>query len=512
MLFTWMIYVTVVSALAAIGAWALERATRTHKLSTRWIWLAAVGTSMGMAGYAALPRVGETLAAQPTTAIPTPDALVPIMETVSRITTPTPVPDWNTFLMIGWSVLSALMVFVILRSALALLTERASWSRASVNGREVMVSESLGPAVVGFIRSTIVVPRWALTMDPDDRELMLRHEEEHRKAGDAWLLATSVVLVAAMPWNPALWWQAHRLRLALEIDCDRRVLRDHSGLRRYAELLLDMSERTTISRMGVLAFARPAPFLERRIRTMTDKTRPRILRTLGLVALAVTVTLGACEVTLPSLTSPEQPAGNLVRTYERTDGTNFPFLFQMRSEQGGVVTGRISDKGSGLGIESVQVFLPDLNMGGLTNQQGRFLLLNVPEGEHRMVLKKGGGFGEHTVEGIVALGGERVTPLLPLRPRMIMSRPDGTKAVFTGTITHPVTGEPLAGVQVFLTDLNMGGLTNTKGTFLLLNVPPGTHTLRLEHPDFPEIGAVELQVTGVAGETTQIGSVQYVKN
>jgi hypothetical protein len=28
-----------------------------------------------------------------------------------------------------------------------------------------------------------------------------------------------------MAWNPLLWWQWNRLRLAIELDCDLRVLR-----------------------------------------------------------------------------------------------------------------------------------------------------------------------------------------------------------------------------------------------------------------------------------------------
>src|SRR5262249_58279568 len=30
--------------------------------------------------------------------------------------------------------------------------------------------------------------------------------------------------VGALPWNVALWWQRSRLRLAVEMDCDARVL------------------------------------------------------------------------------------------------------------------------------------------------------------------------------------------------------------------------------------------------------------------------------------------------
>ena len=49
--------------------------------------------------------------------------------------------------------------------------------------------------------------------------------------------------------------------------------------------------------------------------------------------------------------------------------------------QQGTVTGRITDADSGQPLSSAQVFIQGTNIGGLTNQDGRFLVLNVPVGE-----------------------------------------------------------------------------------------------------------------------------------
>jgi TonB-linked SusC/RagA family outer membrane protein len=54
------------------------------------------------------------------------------------------------------------------------------------------------------------------------------------------------------------------------------------------------------------------------------------------------------------------------------------------AQQTGTVTGTVTDAGSGTGLESAQVFLPNLDMGGLTNNAGRFLLLNIPSGTHEL--------------------------------------------------------------------------------------------------------------------------------
>ena len=50
----------------------------------------------------------------------------------------------------------------------------------------------------------------------------------------------------------------------------------------------------------------------------------------------------------------------------------------------GTVTGTVVDASSGRTLESAQVYIPSLNMGGLSNQQGRFLILNVPTGTHEL--------------------------------------------------------------------------------------------------------------------------------
>ena len=50
----------------------------------------------------------------------------------------------------------------------------------------------------------------------------------------------------------------------------------------------------------------------------------------------------------------------------------------------GTITGTVADQESGQTLESAQVYIPALNIGGLSNQQGRFLILNVPTGSHEL--------------------------------------------------------------------------------------------------------------------------------
>ena len=143
---------------------------------------------------------------------------------------------------------------------------RRVWRRETVLGVPVLVSNEMGPALVGAVSPAIVVPEWALAMDPAQIALMLRHEQEHRRAGDGRLLAAAHLALVVMPWNVALWWQLLRLRVAVELDCDARVLRD-ADARSYGDLLLEVARPRRRPRLiAVTAFAERASQLERRIR------------------------------------------------------------------------------------------------------------------------------------------------------------------------------------------------------------------------------------------------------
>ncbi|MDZ7780476.1 MAG: TonB-dependent receptor [Gemmatimonadota bacterium] len=50
----------------------------------------------------------------------------------------------------------------------------------------------------------------------------------------------------------------------------------------------------------------------------------------------------------------------------------------------GTVAGTVVDQSNGQPLSGVQVFIPDGDLGTLTNAQGRFILVNVPAGEHTL--------------------------------------------------------------------------------------------------------------------------------
>ena len=67
------------------------------------------------------------------------------------------------------------------------------------------------------------------------------------------------------------------------------------------------------------------------------------------------------------------------------------------------VTGRVTDAQSGQPMAAVQVFIAGANIGALSQQNGRFLLLNVPTGTHTLTVQRI-GYRERAAEIIVAAG------------------------------------------------------------------------------------------------------------
>ena len=169
-------------------------------------------------------------------------------------------------------------------------------------GRErVLVSRDLGPALLGAVRSRIVVPEWVLTLPDDEQRLIVAHERSHRDAFDPVLALAAALLVALQPWNAALWAVLSRLRLAIEADCDRRVLRgdiDGREAHRYGELLLGVYQRSVNGIAPTLAFVERRSSLETRILRLT-RGRPSAASLTSVAAITVAVLAIATACALP---------------------------------------------------------------------------------------------------------------------------------------------------------------------------------------------------------------------
>ena len=81
----------------------------------------------------------------------------------------------------------------------------------------------------------------------------------------------------------------------------------------------------------------------------------------------------------------------------------------------------------------------------------------------------------------------------------------GTTGKIAGTVTDAATGEPLIGVNLVVQGTGMGATTNLDGYFVILNVPPGFHTLAATM-----IGYSRYEVTDVRVEIDRTTEVDVV--
>jgi len=66
-----------------------------------------------------------------------------------------------------------------------------------------------------------------------------------------------------------------------------------------------------------------------------------------------------------------------------------------------------------------------------------------------------------------------VAPRARVEPSLLRAR----VGVVVGQVTNGLTGRSIAAVQVFISSLDLGGLTQQNGRYLLQNVPAGEYTL-----------------------------------
>jgi TonB family protein len=293
----WMVYSLLVAVLLTLAAHGSERVLRLNGRATRWVWLGALLLSFGLP--ALLPWLTRLTASDGA------GLLVPSTATVSLAIPPlvagaSPAFSLSRVLQVGWLCASIVLALYGVWSLWRLARARRSWRPANLLSHDVLISQDLGPAVVGVIDPAIVLPEWVSTLVTRDQALVLAHERAQIVARDPWLVRLSQVAPLLMPWNAALWLQARRLRECVELDCDARLLAAGESADGYAELLLSVGERATRVMLAA-AMAEPRSLLEKRImRIFEGKPRRTLLRVSAWLAVAVIALFAAFNAPLPA--------------------------------------------------------------------------------------------------------------------------------------------------------------------------------------------------------------------
>jgi biopolymer transport protein ExbD len=318
-------YALGVALVLAAGAWLLERALTSLHLPVRWVWIGTLGVSVWLpldsfvSGTQQQSTVGVTSLAEVVAPITAPA----VMEGMSGGSAQREnaalelLVEWRTqisralasgaallpeiglaagWIAGAWGASSILVAMILVVSILRLSRRARGWPDETLLGRSVKVSPDIGPATVGLLTPIIVIPRWARELPPHEFNLILSHEGEHVRSRDTLLLALGLVAVVACPWNPVAWWQMRRLKAAVEVDCDRRVLRDGVSPARYGDLLVRLGSRRRVGLLAAPTIVGSTSLLERRL-TVMKNLRSRISVPTALVAAAVALILVAVACT-----------------------------------------------------------------------------------------------------------------------------------------------------------------------------------------------------------------------
>jgi TonB-dependent SusC/RagA subfamily outer membrane receptor len=312
-----MLYALATGALLALAARAAEEVLRPYRLPLRWVWVAA------LVGSVALPAVSwATGGAWPGGVLSLGrDAASEVnwlllMALIEQDAAASGAAPGESAWLAG--VRLALIVAWVLASVAALIAygwtmarvRRGSraWRAAELAGAPVLVAPRDGPVVIGLRKPAIVVPEWLMNEPPMLQRVVVIHEREHLRARDHTLLAMAPLAAMAAPWNLPVWWMLRRLRLAVELDCDRRVLGHGIAARAYGSVLLDVAGRGAAPSFAAAALAEPRTFLERRILAMTSVLPARRFpRALGFGVVSAVVVALSCETAGPTTVSTAKP-------------------------------------------------------------------------------------------------------------------------------------------------------------------------------------------------------------
>lgn len=297
----WMLWSIGAGLLFLVAGLALERLLDGRR---RWVWVAAGAGTVILPGARLLAGALGSPAAGPPASPPV--MLEPLAVTLSGDSA---LHSLDGALQLGWAGLSAALLITALIGAARFVRRRASWQEGKLLGRHVLWSRDSGPAVVGLVGSRIVLPEWVRGAGRKRQELVLAHEEEHQRARDAQLRFMAAALLVVFPWNPALWIQYYRLGLALELDCDNRVMRRWPDRRvLYGDLLLRVgTARGLLPGVAVAALAEQPSLLERRLRALLNKA-PQVRLAQGAMLLFGAIMVVGLAVLIPGITGEGEDA------------------------------------------------------------------------------------------------------------------------------------------------------------------------------------------------------------
>ena len=212
MIALWMTYALIVSLALAAAASVLDRATSGALRQRRWIWMVALTLSAGVPAWQLAARrlglaqaaVAARVADDARTRTGVPSIWVASQNGIAELIARAESRSLGTVsVVLGWAWMAAVLLAVTgyVATAWALTRRRRNWRKVVIDGQPVWLAAATGPAVIGAVRPSIVVPEWSLTLPPAQRALMLEHERQHVCARDPLLLQSAALIGVLMPFG-----------------------------------------------------------------------------------------------------------------------------------------------------------------------------------------------------------------------------------------------------------------------------------------------------------------------
>jgi len=313
----WMLYTVIVGCCVVAAAAAAEWLLRVQRRPIRFVWIIAAGLSIALAASAPLR---SSLAAHSSATQLEPSSLVLVQTSLHSVERRVP-PSVLPWMIVFWGMATLLVTLSFVAVYRRVRRARRSWPVVELHDQRVRISPTVGPLVMGLVRPEIILPRWVLDRTREEQQLILAHEAAHLEARDPILLGIACALVALMPWNPALWIILSRVRLAIEVDCDTRVLRGGVSARSYGSLLVDVAEHAMPLRLAATALTDHSSHLRQRILAMQPRqfSHP-LLRAMSVAVLGIVALLAACEAKMPTAAQIDQMDARSAESSARSFG------------------------------------------------------------------------------------------------------------------------------------------------------------------------------------------------
>jgi multidrug efflux pump subunit AcrA (membrane-fusion protein)/Zn-dependent protease with chaperone function len=289
------------STIFALAAALLTLAFRDSRAQVRyWLWLSA--SLKFLIPLALLMSLGNNFWDALAASRIAPEFVAPVVSrTMVQIAQPFPAVSFSPAAphTTNWLPIAIFAVWACGFGAIVLMRLRG-WLRvrAAVRagtpidiGASVEVRSSPGllePGVVGFLRSTLLLPQGILqTLTPPQLEAILAHELSHIRRRDNLTAALHMLVEAVFWFYPPIWWIGARLVNERERACDEAVLSLGNEPGDYAEAILNVCRLYVESPLTCVSGV-TGPSLNRRIRAILTQPLAGELRYRKKMALVIT--------------------------------------------------------------------------------------------------------------------------------------------------------------------------------------------------------------------------------